>query len=73
MRFLNMGWRPTLEMVGSTVASGAVMILGYLVGIVATRELVPGVCGLACVAMIAVMLARFRMYASHTGRHVAVA
>jgi hypothetical protein len=69
MRFMDTGWRPTVEMAGSTLASGALMILGYLLGIVATRELVPGVWGLACVAMIAVMLAAFRMYASHTGRH----
>jgi hypothetical protein len=68
MRFMEMDWRPTFEMVAATVVAGAVMILGYLVGIVPTRELVPGVCGLACVAMIAVMLPRFGMYASHTSR-----
>ena len=69
MRFMAMDWRPTLEMVAATVVAGAVMILGYLMGLVPSRELSPGVCGLACVAMIAVMLPRFRMYASHTSRH----
>ena len=64
-----MDWRPTLEMVAATVVAGAVMILGYLMGLVPSRELSPGVCGLACVAMIAVMLPRFSMYASHTSRH----
>ncbi len=69
MRFMAMEWRPTLEMVASTVVAGGVMILGYLMGLVPTRELSPGVCGLACVAMVAVMLPRFGMYASHTSRH----
>jgi uncharacterized membrane protein YfcA len=69
MRFMRMEWRPTLEMAGSTVLAGAVMILGYLGGSVPTRQLIPGICGLACLAMVAVMLPRFRMYASHTSRH----
>jgi uncharacterized membrane protein YfcA len=69
MRFMAMDWRPTLEMVVATVGAGAVMIIGYLAGLVPSRELSPGVCGLACVAMVAVMVPRFGMYASHTGRH----
>jgi uncharacterized membrane protein YfcA len=69
MRFMAMDRRPTLEMVAATLLAGAVMILGYLAGLVPSRELSPGVCGLACVAMVAVMLPRFGMYASHTGRH----
>ena len=69
MRFMAMDWRPTLEMVAATVVAGAFMILGYLMGLVPSRELSPGVCGLACVAMIAVMLPRFGMYASRTSRH----
>lgn len=69
MRFMAMAWRPTLEMAGSTLLAGAVMIIGYGLGIVATRELIPGVCGLACVAMIAVMVPRFRMYGSPHPRH----
>jgi hypothetical protein len=69
MRFMGMAWRPTLEMVGSTLLAGAVMLTGYNLGGVPAEGLIPGVCGLACVAMIAVMLPRFRMYASHTGHH----
>lgn len=69
MRLMAMDWRPTLEMVAATVVAGALMIIGYLTGLVPTRELVPGVCGLACVAMVAVMIPRFGLYASHTGRH----
>jgi hypothetical protein len=69
MRFMDMAWRPTLEMVGSTLLAGAAMVIGYNLGSVPAADLIPGVCGLACVAMIAVMLPRFRMYASHTGHH----
>ena len=69
MRFMGMAWRPTLEMVGSTLLAGAVMVIGYQLGIVPAVELATGVCGLACVAMIAVMLPRFGMYSSHIGRH----
>ena len=54
---------------GLHVAQVCAVILGYLMGRVPTRELVPGVCGLASVAMVAVMLPRFGMYASDAGRH----
>ena len=69
MRFMHMPWQPTLEMAGSTLVAGTVMITAYGFDMVPTEELIPGVCGLACVAMIAVMLPRFRMYASHAGHH----
>ena len=69
MRFMAMAWQPTLEMAGSTVLAGVVMITGYAVGIVPASELTSGVCGLACALMIADMLFRFRVYASHTARH----
>lgn len=69
MRFMAMAWQPTMEMAGSTVLAGAVMITGYALGIVPASELTSGVCGLACVAMIADMLFRFRLYASHTAHH----
>ena len=64
-----MGWQPTLEMAGSTVLAGAVMIVGYAVGVVPASRLTSGVCGLACVLMIADMLLRYRLYASHPARH----
>lgn len=69
MRFRSMAWRPTLEMAGSTVAAGAVMLGGYAAGLVAPSDVVGGTCGLACLAMIAVMALRFRLYASHTSHH----
>ncbi|MGB8379686.1 MAG: hypothetical protein WCG47_00330 [Dermatophilaceae bacterium] len=69
MRFRAMAWRPTLEMAGSTVVVGALLIAGYGLGIVPASQLVPDICGVACLAMIVVMLFRFRLYASHTGHH----
>lgn len=69
MRFMAMAWQPTLEMAGSAVLAGAVMITGYALGIVPASELTSGVCGLACVVMIADMVFRFRLYASHTSHH----
>lgn len=69
MRFMAMAWQPTLEMAGSAVLAGAVMITGYALGIVPASEVTSGVCGLACVFMIADMLFRFRLYASHTSQH----
>ena len=74
MRFLAMPWRPTLEMAGSTLLVGAVMVIGYGLDLVPAHELISGVCGLACVAMIAVMVPRFRLYGSpHAGHHRHVA
>ncbi|MGZ4533147.1 MAG: hypothetical protein ACXVXP_12445 [Mycobacteriaceae bacterium] len=69
MRFMAMAWQPTLEMAGSTALAGAVMITAYALGIVPASGLTSGVCGLACVLMIADMLFRFRLYASHTAQH----
>ena len=69
MRFMTMAWQPTLEMAGSAVLAGAVMISGYALGIVPANELTSGVCGLACVVMIADMVFRFRLYASHSSHH----
>jgi hypothetical protein len=65
MRYRAMAWHPTLEMAGSTIAAGAVMLTGYAAGLVPADGLVGGTCGLACVAMVAIMLFRFRRYASH--------
>ena len=66
MRYRAMAWQPTLEMAGSTIVAGALMLAGYAAGLVPASELVSGTCGLACGAMIAVMLLRFRLYASHS-------
>ncbi|MGW5190735.1 hypothetical protein ACWEOO_15905 [Kribbella sp. NPDC004138] len=70
MRFRRMEWRPTLEMAGSSVAAGVLLIVGYWTGIVSQEALVPSVCGLACVAMIAVMLFRLPLYSTgHASHH----
>jgi hypothetical protein len=70
MRFRRMAWAPTLEMAGSSVASGVVLIVGYWAGIISEAALVPSVCLLACLAMIAVMLFRIPLYTfSHATHH----
>jgi hypothetical protein len=68
MRFRRMEWRPTLEMAGSSIASGVLLIAGYWLGLVPESALVPSVCAVACLAMVAVMLFRVPLYSSsHTG------
>ena len=65
MRFMGMEWRPTLEMAAPAPAAGLLLVTGYWVGIVAEGAVVSGVCGVACLGMVAVMLVRFRLYSSH--------
>lgn len=67
MRYRGMAWRPTLEMAGSAVAAGVLMVAGYGAGVIPASVLTESVCGVACVAMVAVMLFRFRLYSS--GHH----
>jgi hypothetical protein len=69
MRFRRMEWRPTLEMSGSTIAVGLLMIAASWLDIAATSVLIQAECGLACLAMVAVMLFRVRLYAGHTAHH----
>jgi len=64
MRLMGMSWRPTLEMAGSSVAAGVVLIAGFWLGLVPEAALIPAACGAACVAMIAVMLFRLPLYTS---------
>jgi xanthine/uracil permease len=65
MRFMGMDWRPTLEMAGTAIAAGAVVLIGYWFGIVPLKDLLTSVCGVACLAMIGVMLFRIRLYSGH--------
>jgi hypothetical protein len=65
MRFMGMEWRPTLEMAGTAIAAGAVVLTGYWLDIVPLNDLLTSVCGVACLAMIGVMLFRVRLYAGH--------
>lgn len=65
MRLMDAGWRPTLEMAGTAIVAGAVVLAGYGLGIVPLEDLLTRVCGVACVAMIGVMLFRVRLYAGH--------
>jgi hypothetical protein len=70
MRFRGMAWRPTLEMSGSTMVAGLLLILGYSLGIVAKGSLMGLQTGLlACPLMLAVMLARFPLYSTSHKHH----
>jgi hypothetical protein len=71
MRFRGMAWRPTLEMSGSTMVAGLLLIAGYWLGIIAQGSLMGLQTGLlACPLMLAVMLVRFRLYStSHKHHH----
>lgn len=69
MRFRGMAWRPTLEMSGSTMLVGLLLIAGYWLGIVAESSLIEVQTSLACPVMLVVMLLRFPLYSSHTRRH----
>jgi hypothetical protein len=64
MRLMRMPWRPTLEMAGSSVAAGGVLIAGFWLGLVPEAALIPASCCAACVAMIAVLLLRLPLYTS---------
>jgi hypothetical protein len=67
MRFRGMPWRPTLEMSGATMLIGLTLIVGYGLDLVAQSSLIEVQTRLACPVMLAVMLARFRLYASPHG------
>ena len=70
MRFRGMAWQPTVEMAGSTMAVGVLLIVAYRLDLVAQARLVPIQTSLACPVMLAVMLPRFRLYsAAHTAHH----
>jgi hypothetical protein len=70
MRFRGMQWQPTLEMAGSTMAVGLLLIAAYWADLIATDSLIEVQTSLACPVMIAAMLVRFRLYSgSHTAHH----
>jgi hypothetical protein len=70
MRFRGMEWRPTLEMSGSTMVAGLLLIAAYRLGIIAQSSLMELQTGIfACPLMLAVMLSRFRLYSTSHKRH----
>jgi len=70
MRFRGVAWRPTLEMSGSTMAVGLLLVIGYWFGGVPEESLISVQASLACPLMLVVMLFRFRLYsAGHQGHH----
>jgi len=47
------------------LAAGEVVLVSYWLGIVPLNDLLTGACGVACLAMIGVMLFRVRLYSGH--------
>jgi hypothetical protein len=69
-RFRGMEWRPTLEMSGSTMVAGLLLIVAYWLDIIAKGSLMGLQTGLlACPLMLAVMLFRFPLYSTSHKRH----
>jgi hypothetical protein len=65
-----MQWRPTLEMAGSTMLVGLLLIAAYWAGLIPAGSLIEIQTSLACPVMIAVMLPRFGLYsAGHAAHH----
>ena len=67
MRFRGMPWRPTVEMAGATMLVWLTLLVGYGLDLVATGSLIEVQVRLACPVMLAVMLARFRLYSRPHG------
>lgn len=67
MRFRGMDWQPTLEMSGSAMLVGLLLIAGYRLDLIAASNLLQVQTSLACPIMLAVMLARFPLYSGHVG------
>jgi hypothetical protein len=69
MRYRGMAWRPTVEMAGSTMVVGLVLVAAYWMDLIAKDSLIEVQTSLACPVMIAVMLLRFRLYSSDHAAH----
>jgi hypothetical protein len=63
MRFRGMAWRPTSEMVAATVVAAILQIVALRIGLVPRSDAIQGECGIACLAMLTVMLFRLNLYA----------
>jgi hypothetical protein len=71
MRYRGMAWQPTLEMAGSTMVVGLVLIAAYWMDLIARTSLVEVQTSLACPVMLAVMVVRFRLYSGSHAAHSA--
>jgi deazaflavin-dependent oxidoreductase (nitroreductase family) len=69
MRFRGMAWRPTVEMSGSTMVFGLLLIAAYWMDLIAKDSLVEVQTSAACPLMVGVMLFRPGLYASHHAGH----
>lgn len=69
MRFRGTAWRPTLEMAGSSIVVGVLMVAASWLDVASTSSLIGVECALACVAMVAVMLFHARLYTGQSAAH----
>jgi hypothetical protein len=69
MRYMGMAWQPTLEMTGATMVVGLALIAAYWMDLISRASLVEVQTSLACPVMLAVMLARFRLYSGNHAAH----
>jgi hypothetical protein len=69
MRFRGMQWRPTLEMSGTTMVAGVLLIGLAWLGVVPRSSLVEWLTGLACPVMLIPMLLRLDHYTGRMGHH----
>jgi hypothetical protein len=71
MRLRGMSWQPTLEMSGSTMTIGLLLIAASWMNLVPPDNLIGIQTSLACPVMLAVMLLRFPLYSAAHSRHAA--
>jgi hypothetical protein len=73
MRFRGMEWRPTLEMGGTTMALGMLLIAAGWLGLIPVSDLFEWETRLACPVMLVAMLFRLDLYTGRMGHHAHVA
>jgi hypothetical protein len=73
MRFRGMEWRPTLEMAGTTMVLGVLLIGLAWLGFVPRSSLIEWLTGLACPVMLIPMLLRLDLYTGRKGHHAQAA
>jgi hypothetical protein len=69
MRFRGMEWRPTVEMSGTTMGFGLLLIGAYQLDLVAASSLIELQASFACPLMLAAMLFRFGYYSRGHHEH----
>jgi len=73
MHFRGHEWRPTLEMAGTTIGLGVLLIGLAWLDVVPRSSLFEWLTGLACPVMLIPMLLRLDLYTGRTGHHAQAA